>query len=573
MTPSGARTYTPPSSYPALWSLNTRTDLSVYIGESITFDQDDPDANKLVWSETGIALGDQADVREKELVIPCSENVQNNGSLYAHIFLTKEGASHDPLSDTFNRDSTFYLRTSLIRHMRKKKEVKKKALIGGARATEDPHLPFRCLQLEDLEEPEPEPSVVPIVSYWWPNLTINTVASDSPVSAQLPPVFMKHISLTTDGLHHYPITFTNDFWMFNDDLMLVNETVKTLNLTLSYASIPYWKFQLFKQFEESFKLQTEMLGSPDQEMEQIKRMFRDTSPFLLVVTMAVSILHSLFDFLAFKNDISHWKNKKHMEGLSFRTIILNVFFQAVILLYLLDNDTSWMILFSNGAGLLIEIWKIQKTVIIKPKATFPFVEFIDRVKPSKLVSKTRKYDEIAFKYLSYIIYPCLVGYTIYSMVYEEHKGWYSFIVGTLVGFVYTFGFISMTPQLFINYKLKSVAHMPWKTFMYKALNTFVDDLFAFVIKMPILHRIACLRDDVVFFVYLYQRWTYKEDKRRRNEFGQVGEEGADDDEEDSDVEGEKAVEGDTKAVEGRKKEDKTPARAAATGAKEAKKTK
>lgn len=56
----------------------------------------------------------------------------------------------------------------------------------------------------------------------------------------------------------------------------------------------------------------------------------------------------------------------------------------------------------------------------------------------------------------------------------------------------------MTPQLvyykillknnffflkFINYKLKSVAHLPWRTFAYKALNTFIDDLFAFIIKM------------------------------------------------------------------------------------------
>jgi Cleft lip and palate transmembrane protein 1 (CLPTM1) len=90
-----------------------------------------------------------------------------------------------------------------------------------------------------------------------------------------------------------------------------------------------------------------------------------------------------------------------------------------------------------------------------------------------LVAKTREYDEIAFNYLSYALFPLLGGYTIYSMMYEEHKGWYSFIVGTLVGFVYMFGFISMTPQLFINYKLKSVAHMPWKTLMYKALNTFI----------------------------------------------------------------------------------------------------
>jgi len=56
---------------------------------------------------------------------------------------------------------------------------------------------------------------------------------------------------------------------------------------------------------------------------------------------------------------------------------------------------------------------------------------------------------------------------------SEHKSWYSWILGSLVGSVYTFGFISMTPQLFINYKLKSVAHLPWKTFVYKFLNTIV----------------------------------------------------------------------------------------------------
>jgi hypothetical protein len=52
----------------------------------------------------------------------------------------------------------------------------------------------------------------------------------------------------------------------------------------------------------------------------------------------------------------------------------------------------------------------------------------------------------------------------------------------------------MTPQLFINYKLKSVAHLPWRMMTYKALNTFIDDIFAFVIKMPILYRIGCFRD-------------------------------------------------------------------------------
>jgi hypothetical protein len=54
---------------------------------------------------------------------------------------------------------------------------------------------------------------------------------------------------------------------------------------------------------------------------------------------------------------------------------------------------------------------------------------------------------------------------------------------------------------------------------YKALNTFIDDIFAFVIKMPTLHRIACLRDDLIFVIFLYQKWHYRTDYSRVNEFG------------------------------------------------------
>jgi hypothetical protein len=54
------------------------------------------------------------------------------------------------------------------------------------------------------------------------------------------------------------------------------------------------------------------------------------------------------------------------------------------------------------------------------------------------------------------------------------------------------------------------------------LNTFIDDLFAFTVKMPWLHRLATLRDDVIFFVWLYQSYKYKVDYKRVNEFGQGG---------------------------------------------------
>ena len=48
-------------------------------------------------------------------------------------------------------------------------------------------------------------------------------------------------------------------------------------------------------------------------------------------------------------------------------IVTNVFVQTIIMLYLVDNntDTSWMILFGQGMGIVIEAWKITKAVDIK----------------------------------------------------------------------------------------------------------------------------------------------------------------------------------------------------------------
>lgn len=207
--------------------------------------------------------------------------------------------------------------------------------------------------------------------------------------------------------------------------------------------------------------------------------------------------------------------------------------QAVIFLYLMDNseNTSWMILASQGFGILLEFWKITKTVDVRlrpPPATswlsfLPYViVFEDKHKLTDTEEKTKEYDEIAFRYLYIVAVPLLLAYAAYSLVYNTHKSWYSYIIQTLVGSVYAYGFLMMVPSLYINYRLKSVAHMPGKALTYKFLNTFIDDLFAFTVKMPWLHRLATLRDDVIFFIWLYQGWKYKVDYKRVNEFGQGG---------------------------------------------------
>lgn len=219
--------------------------------------------------------------------------------------------------------------------------------------------------------------------------------------------------------------------------------------------------------------------------------------------------------MSFKNDVNFWRKKKHYAGLSVRTTMWRAFSTIVIFFYLMDEKSSMLILVPCGIGAIIELWKCKKILKMDfgwgKKPTSPKDE--DRVL-TKAEEVTNEIDKQGMKYLSYVLYPLCLGYAIYSLIYHPHKSWYSWTLHSLVNGVYAFGFLFMCPQLFINYKLKSVAALPWRAFMYKAFNTFIDDVFAFIITMPTSHRIACFRDDVIFLIYLYQRWLYPVDKTR-----------------------------------------------------------
>ena len=64
-------------------------------------------------------------------------------------------------------------------------------------------------------------------------------------------------------------------------------------------------------------------------------------------------------------------------------------------------------------------------------------------------------DKKATKYVSLFFVPLIVGYSAYTLWFDCHKGWYSYVLYSVATVVYAVGFALMTPQLFINYKLKS----------------------------------------------------------------------------------------------------------------------
>ncbi|KAG0242375.1 hypothetical protein BGW41_004386 [Actinomortierella wolfii] len=512
--------------YP-LWKPDTVADLFVYVSEDPEF-TDFADEKSLVWHAPDIALGDFKEDRVKEVTITPSKHVQNNGTLYAHIYYAMKPVVLDPKSPDFHPNRRVYTRKELTRYYKKRWEPKVKKLIGG-KDEEETRSP---------EVPEPVVNKTTIVSYWHQNLTINAMGDSVVVQyGQLPPELQSMYQLDSSNRvdekgngYFLPVIYVNDFWLLREHMTPINETVKELPLRMNFYPLSYTKLNLYASVDVSFKKQSAFGASSGSEIDEIKRMLIETNPYLLALTVVVTILHSAFEMLAFKNDIAFWKDKKGNSGMSVRAMILDVIQQVIVFAYLVDNteETSYMILFGQGIGLAIEFWKIKKAMKLKvvPATTglLPYRLQFDESEPmSELESKTKEYDEEAFKYLMWAAFPLLGCYAVYSLLYQEHKSWYSFVVSTLVGFVYTFGFIKMTPQLFINYKLKSVAHMPMRTMMYKSLNTFIDDLFSFIIKMPMMHRLACLRDDVIFVIYLYQRWIYRTDHSRANEYGQVGE--------------------------------------------------
>ncbi|KAL4898608.1 cleft lip and palate transmembrane protein 1-domain-containing protein [Aspergillus ambiguus] len=536
-----------PDAVAPIWPADSALDMNIYVSSSVANPTSkSSSSNQLVLQEKNFTIGNYSDTREIETTIKLPKEAQLNGTLWAHFFVGLSGHQLDPTAKDYSSDNAIHFFRPLNQYLPKKKVKKLKNLL----ATSD----------EAEEEEEDDTPDVSIASFYHPNFTVSVIP-DSGVQRyrQIHPAVRKHMLLETSGARdasgqngwYYPIVFLNTFWQLRSHMTELNSTVDTVPLRITLNNLQNWKFSMMASIDDSAKQtarqaafgQTTAGGGDGSEFEMIKEVLLNTNIYLLGTTGVVTILHMVFETLAFKNDISHWRKKKDVVGTSVRTILANVFMQTVVFLYLMDNsdNTSWMILASQGFGILLEAWKITKTVDVRlrppPANSFysflPYViVFEDKHKLSETEQKTKEYDEIAFRWLYIIAVPLLGAYAAYSLIYNTHKSWYSYVIETLVGSVYTYGFLMMVPSLYINYRLKSVAHMPGKALTYKFLNTFIDDLFAFTVKMPWLHRLATLRDDVIFFIWLYQSYKYKVDYKRVNEFGQGG---------DSDEEGESSA--------------------------------
>lgn len=355
-------------------------------------------------------------------------------------------------------------------------------------------------------------------NHWRSTLTVGVVSEevDLPMTG-IPRELYRFLKLTPNR-EYLPPLHVDVLSSRIDDMVLIENPGEPFKLDIKHVPATFGKLRLWAQLENAMATMA-TLGFSERDVDEVLSIFTDTGFHLLCVTFVVAALHLVFDFLAFKNDIAFWRRKTTTEGLSLRTVLWRSVSQLIVFLYLLDEHTSLLVLVPCGVSTVIEAWKVVRAfkITLVWKGLRPSVGFGER---SEGEMQTESYDAEIMKYLSYLLYPLCLGGAVYSLLYVPHRSWHSWCIHSLVNGVYAFGFLFMFPQLFVNYKLKSVAHLPWRAFMYKAFNTFIDDMFAFIITMPTAHRVACFRDDVVFLIYLYQRWLYPVDKKRVNEFGE-----------------------------------------------------
>jgi Cleft lip and palate transmembrane protein 1 (CLPTM1) len=417
--------------------------------------------------------------------------------------------------------------------------------------------------------------------YWKPEVSIKFVNDEDSYPVEyahmsgMPLVTVRGRS-TSERQHptghaFMPALHVDEMGMTSEKYIPVNDTVTSLPLRITFdrndmehrrvtttataGGISPARWRLLTHLSQAIEKQKE-LGFDESDIDDLKRLIADTNITLLAITMLASALHLLFEFLTFKSEVSFWKKNKDLTGLSVRSLYLDFVGQTIILFYLIELQSSLLTTVPSGIGCLIALWKCERAAGLRFVKVEPhsgsfvsWYNFIpakligyelratrleirsrstdqrDKVRSKseqakdRLVSMTIESDRMATKYLGAVLLPLAWLYAIYSLVYKEHKSWYSWMITSLASTVYALGFVLMTPQLFLNWKMKSVAHLPWRVLVYKSLNTFIDDLFSFIIRMPTMARISCFRDDVVFFIYLYQRWLYPVDSTRPVEGG------------------------------------------------------
>ncbi|GMI12271.1 hypothetical protein TrVE_jg10505 [Triparma verrucosa] len=296
-----------------------------------------------------------------------------------------------------------------------------------------------------------------------------------------------------------------------------NRTV-TINVNVKICSHLEYQLRLYQKqtFDMIDNTLTSALGSSESSivLDELRYYTSDRYIFRFLLTSLISFAHMYLSFKAFNLEVKYYL-KKNRKGVSLSAVKVAVLSELVIFLYLCDGGAGKIVIMSVGGDVCVQVFKFIRLSRFRFFGEWPFVrgEQIEEEKESDDL------DGIALKYSTIFLAPFFAGLMMFNYKFYVFKSIYSFVITACADYVYFFGFIKMTPQIYVNYKLKTVSHLTNNMMVYKVFNTFVDDAFAWLVDSPLKWKVMCLRDDLIFAVLVYQKFIYRTDMRRANDFG------------------------------------------------------
>ena len=286
-----------------IYKKDAKFNLDVYLSFKETLDSHDSDLSPIFHQEQIPFdwIKDSPSVSELDLNITLTESLQRNeSSLYAHVYFTVANSSIHlpPFHPDYDPYFEFSKHIPLVVYKKRPKKKNAKLLLEKSDKN-DSVVPDEGIS-EDLT----------YIPYWKPSLVLSLVLGlpDSFPRNAIPPSIVQHLNfVNNNGTHFYPLLYHDDFWVLSKHLITINETVSSVPLHIKYAHIPFWKWSIQLNMEAQNKANMQLGASSDHENDAIKEIFTDTNPWLLGITVIVSILHMVFDMLAFKNDVQFWR--------------------------------------------------------------------------------------------------------------------------------------------------------------------------------------------------------------------------------------------------------------------------
>lgn len=280
-------------------------------------------------------------------------------------------------------------------------------------------------------------------------------------------------------------------------------------------------FQILQlQLSASFDEAEQTMGLNRYDVDSFKQMIGGSSPWKMLMVYGVAVAHLIIEFLAVSSDVKFWREKTSFDGISSSSVALQASTNIIMFLYVQEQRQTKFVMYFIIFRFSLNLWKLSKLTKLQRCHGLPYFQWVNRestLAGLEELSEIHGAERRCMKWLFLLLTPLLVIFCIYRLIHYRFRNWYSWLVLSLAICAQMGGFVIMTPQVFMNYRLKSVAHLPWRVLTYQAINTFIDDIFVLCIRMPEIQKYSAFRDDIIFGICCIQRWLYRNSSNSKQE--------------------------------------------------------